>query len=270
MKKYFSNKLFLAGLIIVIIFLILAVFGDFLAPYDPLKIQASEKLKPPSQKFLIGTDEFGRDILSRLILSARNTLIVVISSIVFAVVIGVSLGLISGFYGGWVDNIIMRVQDGILAFPAVLLAILIMATVSPGFLPLIFTIGIIYIPRFARLVRGNVLMIKNAEYVKASTVSGARNHYLLIKVLLPNCLSSILVQCTLMAAVAIIIEASLSYLGLGIQPPAASWGLMLNSAQSYIWNAPWYVYAPGVCIVIIVLGFSLLGDGLREITNPKL
>jgi ABC-type dipeptide/oligopeptide/nickel transport system permease subunit len=270
MKRFFTNKLFLVGFIIVIIFVFMGIFSNLITPYDPFQINAGQKLKAPGREFLLGTDEYGRDILSRIILSSRTTLFVVISSIAFSIVIGVIIGLIAGYYGGVTDNVLMRIQDGILAFPAVLLAILIMATVSPGYATLIFTIGIIYIPRFARLVRGNILVLKGSEFVKASIVGGGKNIYLMFKILLPNTLSVILVQASLSAAIAIIIEASLSYLGLGIQPPTPSWGLMLRAAQSYMGQAPWYVYAPGICIILIVFGFSLLGDGIREVTSPRL
>lgn len=270
MKKYFLNKKFVFGAIIVIIFIILGLFSNFIMPHDPYKVKSEERLKPPNLNFLLGTDDLGRDILSRIILGARTTLFVVFSSVMLSILIGVSLGLISGFYGGLIDTVIMRLQDGILAFPVVLLAILIMSTVEAGFATLIFTIGIYYVPAFARLVRAKASVIKNSEFVKASIVEGGNNFYLIFRLILPNCLSVILIRTVISLAVAILIESSFSYLGLGIQPPTPSWGLMLKDAQSYLSQAPWYVFAPGLCIIIIVFGFSLLGDAIQEVTSPRL
>jgi peptide/nickel transport system permease protein len=270
MNKFFRNKSFLMGFIIISIFMIFGIFANYITPHDPFLVSGEAKLNAPSLKYLFGTDEYGRDILSRIILGSRTTLLVVFSSIAIAIFIGVLFGLIAGFYGKWLEIIIMRLQDGILAFPVILLAILIIAIIQPGYAPLIITIGVIYIPSFARLVRSRVLVVKETEFLKASIIEGASNGYLIFKVVLPNILSVIMINASLTLSVAILIESALSYLGLGIQPPTPSWGLMLKASQSYISIAPWYVVAPGLSIVLLVFGFSLMGDGIREVTCPKL
>jgi ABC-type dipeptide/oligopeptide/nickel transport system permease subunit len=247
-----------------------AVAPGVLAPADPNKIGAGDLLEAPSLAHLMGTDEFGRDILSRIIHSARIELIVSLAGVGLAVAIGVPLGLVAGYRGGWIDALAMRVQDGLMAFPSILFAILIVVAFGTTPLTIVLTIGVVYFPRFARLVRGTVLVLKDLEFVLASRCSGASDLRIVTRHVLPNAMTPILVLVTLALGIAILIEAGLSYLGLGIQPPAPTWGTMLQHAQSYPAQTPWYVIAPGVCIFLLVLALNTVGDTLRDKLDPRL
>ncbi|HEU0115815.1 MAG TPA: ABC transporter permease [Thermomicrobiales bacterium] len=244
--------------------LLVSLLAPILAPYDPTEIHPIDGLKPPSAEFLLGTDNLGRDILSRIIFAARTSLLVALGSVVVAVAVGMPLGLAAGYVGGKVDSVIMRVLDAILAFPVILLAILVVATLGTRTINLVFTIGFVYIPYFARLVRGNVLALKEREFVEASRAIGAGHLHLVTRDIVPNILSSVIVQASLTMSLAILIEASLSYLGLGVQEPTPAWGSMLQNSQLYLRQAPWFVLAPGICIFLSVLAFNLAGDGLRD------
>ena len=260
------------GLILAVIafFCLTALIPGLVAPFSPYEQHPQEALQPPSDNYWLGTDQFGRDILSRVIFGGRVAMLVGLGSVVLAMLVGVPLGLVSGYYGGSLDAIIMRVQDALLSFPPVILALLIIASFGASALNVVLTIALVYVPRFARLVRGSVLQLKEREYVIASRSFGATDSRLLFRVILPNAIAPIIVQATLGIAVAILIESGLSYLGLGIQPPTASWGNMLQHAQSYIYRAPWFVLAPGSFIFLAVLSINLAGDRLREIVDPRL
>jgi len=247
-----------------------AAFPSLVARYPHAEQHSEDALQPPSAKYWLGTDQFGRDIYSRLIHGTRVVILVGLGSVALALLIGIPLGMAAGYYGGLIDAIIMRIQDAILSFPVVLLALLIIASFGASTLNVILSIAFVYVPRFARLVRGSVMALKDREYVLATQVAGASDRHLLFLAILPNVMGPIIVQATLGIAVAILIEAGLSYLGLGIQPPTPSWGNMLQHAKSYISNAPWYVLAPGVFIFLAVLMFNLAGDWLREIVDPRL
>ncbi|MEA2526062.1 MAG: peptide/nickel transport system permease protein [Thermomicrobiales bacterium] len=247
-----------------------AVAPEVLAPYPPNKLAVGPNLAGPSWDHWVGTDEFGRDLLSRLIDGARVELVIGVAGVALAVVLGVPLGVLAGARGGLADTVLMRLQDALLAFPSVLFAILVVAALGASQRSIILTIGVIYLPRFARLVRGSVLVLKEQEFVVASRAAGATDARLMTRHILPNCLAPILVQISLAISVAILIEAGLSYLGLGVQPPTATWGNMLKAAQSYPSVAPWYVLAPGVCIFALVLALNTLGDGLRDRLDPRL
>jgi peptide/nickel transport system permease protein len=259
----------IAALFVVAMIVAFAIAPAFFAPADPNKI-GKDLLQGPSWDYPLGTDEYGRDILSRIIDGARVELIISVLGVGLAVAVGVPLGLLAGYGGGFVDSLLMRLQDALLAFPAVLFAILVVAAMGASRTSIILTIGVIYLPRFARLVRGSVLVLKNEDFVTASRASGASDSRLIIRHILPNCFASIMVQVTLAMAVAVLIEAGLSYLGLGVQPPTATWGTMLKSAQSYPAQAPWYVLGPGICIFVLVLALNTLGDGLRDRLDPRL
>ena len=260
-----------AIVLVVMIFFLLTIFiPGVLAPYSPYEQHPQDALQPPSRTYWLGTDQFGRDILSRLIYGGRVALLVGIGSVALATLVGVPLGLVSGYYGGPVDSVIMRVQDALLAFPAVLLALLIIASFGASAVNIVLTIAIVFIPRFARLVRGSVLALKEREFVLASRAIGAKDRRILSHAILPNTVAPITVQVTLGIAIAILIESGLSYLGLGIQPPTASWGNMLQHAHSYLYQAPWFVVATGAIIFAAVLVFNLAGDRLREIVDPRL
>jgi peptide/nickel transport system permease protein len=262
-----GHEAFLAGLAIIGLLAIVSILAPVLAPHDPTAIHASDGLKPPSSTYLLGTDNLGRDILSRIIYAARTSLFVALGSVLVAGAIGVPLGLIAGYAGGKIDSVIMRVLDAILAFPVILLAILVVATLGTQTINLILTIGFVFIPYFTRLVRGNVLTLKEREFVAASRASGADDRYLVTRVILPNILSPIVVQASLTMSLAVLIEAALSFLGLGVQEPTPAWGSMLQNSQLYLREAPWFVFSPGICIFVSVLAFNLIGDGLRDLLD---
>lgn len=259
---------FWLGAAIVGILVLVGALAPLIAPFDPLAIHPRDGLKAPSWTYLLGTDENGRDILSRLIYAARTSLLVALGSVAVAGTAGVPLGLIAGYFEGRLDGLIMRVLDAILAFPVILLAILVVATLGTQTVNLVLTIGFVFIPYFTRLVRGNVLAIKHREFVEASRSCGASTGYLIFRVVFPNVLSPIVVQASLSMSLAVLIEASLSFVGVGVQPPKPAWGSMLQASQLYLPTAPWYVLAPGACIFLSVLGFNLLGDGLRDVLDP--
>jgi len=262
-----GHEAFLAGLAIIGLLAIVSILAPVLAPYDPTAIHASDGLNPPSSTYLLGTDNLGRDILSRIIYAARTSLFVALGSVLVAGAIGVPLGLIAGYAGSKIDSVIMRVLDAILAFPVILLAILVVATLGTQTINLILTIGFVFIPYFTRLVRGNVLTLKEREFVAASRASGADDRYLVTRVILPNILSPIVVQASLTMSLAVLIEAALSFLGLGVQEPTPAWGSMLQNSQLYLREAPWFVFSPGICIFVSVLAFNLIGDGLRDLLD---
>lgn len=257
-------------LLLLLFFLVTALRPELFALYSPYEQNAQDALQPPSPVYWLGTDQFGRDIWSRVVFGGRVAVFVGLGSVLLAMAVGVPLGLISGYYGGPLDAVIMRVQDALLSFPPVILALLIIASFGASAFNVVVTIALVYVPRFARLVRGTILQVKNRDYVTASRALGSPDRRILLRVILPNAVAPIIVQATLGMAVAILIESGLSYLGLGIQPPAASWGNMLQHAQSYIYRAPWFVLAPGSFIFLSVLSINLIGDRLREWIDPRL
>ncbi|MBI3962782.1 MAG: ABC transporter permease [Deinococcus sp.] len=244
------------------------LFPAFLAPLSPTKI-GGRPLQAPSSTNLLGTDELGRDILSRIIYGTRIALGVALGGMLISAASGVPLGMAAGYYGGWVDTLLMRFSDALLSFPAILFAILMAANLGPNLLNLMFTIAVIFLPRFARLARSTTLSIRELEYVQASRAAGASDARIVLVAILPNSLTPLLVQITQGMAIAILIEAGLSYLGLGIQPPTPTWGNMLQRSQAYLAHAPWYVLAPGGCIFLTVLSLNVLGDRLRDILDPR-
>jgi peptide/nickel transport system permease protein len=257
----------LVGLAIIGVLMFVSLLAPLLAPYDPTAIHAEDGLKSPSATYLLGTDNLGRDILSRIIFAARTSLLVALGSVVVAGIVGVPLGLIAGYTRGKVDSVIMRLLDAILAFPVILLAILVVASLGTRTVNLVFTIGFVFIPYFTRLVRGNVLSLRELEFVEASRASGATDSHLIWRVILPNILSTVIVQASLTMSLAVLIEAALSYLGLGVQEPTPAWGSMLQNSQLYLQQAPWFVLAPGICVFVTVLAFNLVGDGFRDVLD---
>ena len=260
------------GLIILIILVILALFADFIANYDTIVIKQNlaERLMPPSGKHWLGTDEFGRDIFARLIHGARVSLKVGILAISISVVVGGILGAISGYFGGVIDNVIMRVVDIFLAVPSILLAIAIVSALGPSMLNLMISISVSYVPNFARIVRASVLSIRDQEFIEAAKAIGASNSRIIMKHIIPNSLAPVIVQGTLGVAGAILSTAGLSFIGLGIQPPAPEWGSMLSGGRQYLRYAWWVTTFPGVAIMITILSLNLLGDGLRDALDPRL
>ena len=264
-----SKPVLLAGTILLLV-LLSTLFPGVLSPHDPNEIHPELALSPPSLEFILGTDEFGRDIFSRIIFGTRVAIVISSASVGLAFAIGIPLGLISGLYGGLTDGLTMRVMDAVLAFPSLIFTILIVAALGASPFSIIVSIGFLFTPRFARLVRGSVLVLKDVEFVVASRACGAGSSRIMFRTILPNTMAPILVQITLGMALAISIEAGLSYLGLGIQPPTATWGTMLRDAQRYLYLAPWYTLAPGVLIFVVILLLNFFGDRLRDALDPRL
>jgi ABC-type dipeptide/oligopeptide/nickel transport system permease subunit len=258
------------GLALTTLLVLVALLAPWLAPYRQDEIHPLDSLTPPSAAYLLGTDDLGRDILSRIIYGARVSLMVAGIAIGIAALVGVPLGLAAGYAGGALDSLLMRLMDALLAFPAILLAIALMAVLGPSLHNAMIAIGIIYVPAFARITRANVLSLREVEFVEAARALGAGSVYVAALVILPNCLSPIIVQGSLAVANAILVEAALSFLGLGVQPPDPSWGSMLAFGRSLLSQAPWYATFPGIAIFVTVLSLNFLGDGLREALDPRL
>lgn len=269
LRRLFRRRGAVFGALVVLFFVIIAVFAPYIAPYDPLATDWSAVRKPPSPNHWMGTDELGRDVLSRVVWGARASLLAGVVSVAIAMALGVPLGLIAGYYGGWLDEVLMRIVDVLLAFPFLILAVALAATLGPSLTNAMIAIGISTMPVFVRLTRGQVLAVKVEDYVQAARAMGAPDSRIMLRHVLPNAFSPILVQATLSIAAAIIAESSLSFLGLGQQPPAPSWGSMLNVAKNFLTQAPWMAVWPGVAIFLTVLAFNLLGDGLRDALDPK-
>jgi peptide/nickel transport system permease protein len=257
-----------AGLFVLIVGA--AILAPWVAPYDPLQVHVRDRLQWPSWTYLLGTDELGRDLLSRIIYGGRVSMTVGVVAVTIGSVGGVTLGLLSGFFSGTVDAAIMRLMDAVLAFPAVILTLAIVSSLGPSAANAAIAIGIVTIPSFARITRGSLLSLKEKEFVDASRLSGASDAYLMFRVLLPNSLSPLLVQASVAFASAILTEAALSFLGLGVQPPTPSWGAMLDYGRKYLTQTPWYSVSAGAAIFLAVLSLNLLGDGLRDALDPRL
>ncbi len=270
MRRFFGNLNFTVGFILSIIVIGMALTSIVWTPYEPNAMNSRDRLKSPSLKHPLGTDQYGRDILSRVMIGAVNSIIVGLVTVSIGLSIGVMLGMVSAYYGKLVDESIMRLSDLLFGFPAVLTAILITSVLGPSMINAMLAIGIFYIPVFARLTRAVAMTIWSREFITAARASSVSEWAIAWRHVLPNILSPLLIQGTIQFAVAIIAEAGLSYLGLGTQPPNASWGRMLNEAQTYMAAAPWLAIFPGVAIAWAVLGFNLLGDGLRDTLDPKM
>ncbi len=260
------------GLILISIFLCMAIFAPFIADYaeDALKMNIRERLQSPNAAHWFGTDELGRDIFARIVYGTRISLFVGIISVSIALSLGGTLGAIAGYYGGKIDNAIMRILDVLLAIPTILLAITIVAALGASILNLMIAVGISNIPGFARVVRAAVLSVKDQEFIEAARAIGAKDHTIILKHVLPNSMAPIIVYATLKVATAIMATASLSFIGLGIQPPTPEWGSMLAGGRSYIRDNMYIVLFPGMAIVLTVLSLNLIGDGLRDALDPKL
>lgn len=269
LKKFLANKSAMIGAVIVLLFVTMALLAPWLAPFDPIKANFLAVRKPPSELYWLGTDELGRDMLSRLIWGARTSLMAGCISVLIAILIGVPLGLIAGYWQGIWDGIISRFIEALLACPFLILAIALGAFLGPSLGNAMIAIGLSAMPIFARLTRGQVIAIRNEEYIDGARAIGLPDRWIVLRYVLPNVMSPILVQATLAIASAIITEASLSFLGLGQQPPSPSWGAMLNTAKGYLEQAPWMSIFPGVAIFLAVQGFNLLGDGLRDALDPR-
>jgi len=270
LRRLLRNRMSLVGIIITIIVILTAIFAPILAPFDPLKISLAERLQPPSSAHWFGTDHLGRDILSRVIYGAQVSLEVSVVSVLLGSIVGLFAGAAAGYLGKQVDTIIMGIMDAIYAFPNILLALALVAAFGPGLITVMTAIAIVRIPIFARTVRSSVLAEREREYVEAARCIGQRDFWILVKHILPNTMAPMIVVTTTYFATAIVVEASLSFLGLGVPPPAASWGVMLNDGRKYMEALPYIVLYPGAAISLTVLGLNLLGDGLRDVLDPRL
>ncbi len=270
LKRLSRNKAAVAGAIVLLLILLVAFFASVLAPYDPIEQDYGRVLLAPSAANLLGTDQFGRDVLSRILVGSRQSLEVAALAIVIAGVVGTTLGLLTGYLGGWVDMLIQRLIDIQLAFPGILFALAVVSVLGPGLRNAMIAVGISLIPSFARMVRGSVLSARENVYVEAARVIGATKRRIVIHHILPNVLAPIMVLATVAIAWAILIGASLSFLGLGAQPPTPEWGLDLAQARDYLREAWWMSTFPGLAIMVTVVSVNLLGEGLRDALDPRL
>lgn len=268
-RKFSANRGALLGAALILAFALAALLAPWLAPFDPLKTSFLAVRKAPSALNWLGTDELGRDLLSRLLWGARSSLLAGVVSVAIALLVGVPLGLVAGYFGGWLDALVSRLVEALLSCPFLVLAIALGAFLGPSLGNAMIAIGLSAMPVFARLTRGQVLAIRHEDYLEGARAIGLPDRWILWRYVLPNILSPLVVQATLTIAAAILAEASLSFLGLGQQPPMPSWGSMLNTAKNFMEQAPWMSIAPGVCIYLTVLGFNLLGDGLRDALDPR-
>lgn len=268
-RKLKANRSALVGLSIIVFFTLLAIAAPLLPIVDPLATSWTAIRKAPSAAHWMGTDDIGRDILSRMIWGAQASLMAGVFSVAIAIAIGVPFGLISGYFGGWVDQVISRITEAFLALPFLIMAIALAAFLGPSLTNAMIAIGLSAMPVFVRLTRGQVLAVKTEDYVEGARSIGLGHFDIMTRYILPNIMAPIIVQATLTVATAIIAEASLSFLGLGQQPPAPSWGSMLNVAKNFLDQAPWMAMWPGAAIFLVVIGFNLLGDGLRDALDPR-
>jgi peptide/nickel transport system permease protein len=283
LHTFVRNRTAVAGLVLVILILCMAVFADdwfiavfqgrepepLLAPYDPTKQDAWNRLEAPSREHPMGLDSFGRDILSRIIYGARVSLLVGVVSVLLGGVVGTSLGLVAGFVGGKLENIVMRSVDVLMAFPSLIMGLMVLALLGPGIPKMIIAIGIMLAPAFVRVAHSSTLGIKEKDYVLAAHSIGVGQVRTLRTHILPNLMGEIIVLASIWAATAIRVEASLSFIGLGVAPPTPAWGTMIRDGMQHLTNAPWISLFPGMAILVTVLGFNLLGDGLRDVMDPK-
>lgn len=269
MRRITKNKSALFGAVIIFIFFLLAIIGPLIAPYEPNVPNIKDKLLPPNADYWLGTDDKGRDILTRLLYGARISLSVGLISTILGAFIGITMGIISGYYGKWVDTLIMRFCDILLAFPGILLALAIVSVLGASTINVIIAVAFFAIPTFARIVRGSTLSVKKLEYIDAIKAMGASDLRIIFFHILPNILSPIIIQSTLYIASAIVTASSLSFLGMGTKPPTPEWGTMLAQGRSYISQAPHITLFPGLAILLVVVGFNLFGDGLRDALDPK-
>lgn len=271
LKKLVRNRLAAFGLIVILLLMITAIFAPLIAIYPPNQMDVTKSLLAPGvEGHLLGTDNYGRDIFSRLVYGARISMVVGIAAVLFGAVVGTLLGVVAGYFGGRLDSIIMRIMDGFSAFPFILLSITLMTVLGQGLFNVIIAIGVANIPGFARVVRGQVLSVKESEFIEVTRSLGAKHSRIIFHHILPNSFAPLIVYGTMSIAGAIISEASLSFLGLGVQPPTASWGSMLQEGKDFLVLSPHMATIPGIAILITVVGINLFGDGLRDALDPKM
>ncbi|MBW1699297.1 MAG: ABC transporter permease [Deltaproteobacteria bacterium] len=271
LKTFTKNRIAVIGVFLSLFMTAIAIFAPWISPYDPMVQNVQDyKLAPPQTKFIMGTDGYGRDIFSRVVWASRISLTVGVGSVLLALVAGCLLGMIAAYHGGYLDYLIMRSVDIMLSFPTLVLGIMISAILGSGVDKLILTIGFVMTPRFARMCYGPILSFKESDCIESARAIGARSVRILRKYIFPNIMGEIIVMATLWTGTAIVMEASLSFLGLGVSPPTPTWGNLCRAGMNHLEDAPWMFFFPGLAILIAVLGFNLIGDGLRDITDPKL
>ncbi len=268
-RGFLRRPLAVLGLVLVLGMVLAALFAPLLAPHAPTKADFGAILAAPSAKHPLGTDELGRDVLSRLLFGARASLQAGMLAVLIAVVIGVPVGLVSGYRRGWVDEVVMRLTDAVMAFPVIVLALAMTAVLGASLTTAMVAIGVVYAPVFVRLARAQAMALREVEFTEAARALGNHEAAILVRHLLPNIASAVLVQASLSVAAAILVESALSFLGLGVQPPTPSWGSMLRIGTGYLLEAPWTSFWPGLAIFVTVLGINLLGDGLRDVLDPR-
>ena len=269
-RMFRENKLALVSLVVIILLIFCTILAPVLTPYSETDMDLMNRLQPPSAAHLLGTDEAGRDVLTRLLYGSRVSLMVGIVPTLLSMVLGALLGVVAGYRGGIADTIIMRLADVVLAFPSMLLAMVIMYTLGGGIFNVFLTLTLMNWGSVARIARSETLRLKESDYVEAARSIGVSKRNIVLRHIMPNCMPTLIVLFTLNVPAAILTESSLSFLGLGIQPPSASWGLMVNTGRQYLYNAPWLSFAPSVAIMVAVLSFNFLGDGLRDVLDPRL
>ena len=269
-RRALSARFAVFGSLVLLLAALVALFAPAVAPYDPLKQDLARLLAPPSVTHPLGTDNIGRDVLARVIWGTRVSLVAGFVSVAMAVIAGSVLGLAAGYWGGRVDGLLMRLMDAVLSFPPLVLALALGAVLGAGLSGVLIALGVVYTPTFARLMRGQVLTIRTREFVQAARVLGAPDWRILQRHVLPNAATPIVVQASLSVAFAILAEASLSFLGLGVQPPEPSWGSMINAGRGYLQQAPWIVFGPGAALFVTVLGLNFVGDAVRDALDPRL
>lgn len=257
------------GLPIVVLFLILSAVGPYIAPHSPTDLNIVNKFDRPTLTHPFGTDAFGRDVFSRVIVGARLSFTLAAAATLFALALGIPLGLVAGFYGGWIDEALMRMTDALLALPSIVLALLIVTTLGSSSLNVILAVGVVYAPRIARVMRSGTLALRSEDFVQAARARGEAGHYILFVEILPNTIAPLIVEASIRMGFAILLATSLSFLGLGVSPPSPDWGLMINEARPHLFRAPWLTIFPSIAIALAVIGFNLLGDGIRDLLDPR-
>jgi peptide/nickel transport system permease protein len=270
LRVLFGRGLVIFGVVVIVLVIVVAIFAPLIAPYDPYEQNLSESLQKPSTQHLLGADSLGRDTLSRLIFGSRNSLMVGIVALAIAAIVGITMGLLAGYLGGWVYTIIMRFIDSLMCFPMILLAMVIAALLGGGIRNVMVALGVAMLPGYARLMCGQVLAVKENDYVLAARSEGAGNLRIMLGHVLPNCFPPLIVLMTMQIGAAILAEAGLSFLGIGIRPPAAAWGLMVSEGRYYLLSNPLLSFAPGMAIMLVVFAFNMIGDGLRDALDPRL
>jgi len=269
-RVFLSRPLVIFGMVVLIIFVLIAIFAPLIAPYNPNEPDLYNTLQNPSSAHWLGTDALGRDTLSRIIFGTRTSLEIGLIVVFFASVVGITLGTIAGFYGGWLYTVIMRFIDALMSFPMILLALVIAALLGGGMRNVIISLSVALMPGYARLMCGQVLSVKENDYILAARGMGASNLRMMLRHVVPNCVSPIIVQITMMLGVTILAEAGLSFLGIGIMPPTAAWGNMVSEARNYLAIRPILSFAPGLALMLVVFAFNMVGDGLRDALDPRL